>query len=396
MEQSTEKRKTQAPLIILTVILALGMTASCALSAVALLSISRQSSQVNDISSQLSVILSSSSDRVTQEDDVKVAGEYKILSTLPISDAYKSGNHSTLNERQQETLELASNVLREIITDDMTDYEKEKAVYDWMCANLHHEGGITVAIPTTSEDSSSPHGVLSYKSAVCVGFATTFRLFMQMLDIECKVVHNSYHSWNLVKLDGDWYHIDIYSDVESGNYANFNMTDGMCAASHDWDTSFFPAATGLTYCYAYQNATQINTIYDLPANVRQAANEGKSAALYFLLSDTDDTMLAAAEHTLSQIDSAVSQLASANGTDMYMDHSITSVEGKYLLSVSLYCSTEEDGEDQLSEEELTRIQQAVEDAFGDVLDGDFTAPEDDLPIDLPVTKNATSSATDLR
>jgi len=201
---------------------------------------------------------------------------------------------------------------------------------------------------------------------------------------------------NLVKLDGDWYHIDIYSDVESGNYANFNMTDGMCAASHDWYTSFFPAATGLTYCYAYQNATQINTIYDLPANVRQAANEGKSAALYFLLSDTDDAMLAAAEHTLSQIDSAVSQLASANGTDMYMDHSITSVEGKYLLSVSLYCSTEEDGEDQLSEEELTSIQQAVEDAFGDVLDGDFTAPEDDLPIDLSVTENATSSATDLR
>ena len=94
--------------------------------------------------------------------------------------------------------------------------------------------------PTAPEYSAEPYGVLEYGAAVCVGFATTFRLFMQMMDIDCMVVHNSYHSWNLVNLDGDWYHTDIYSDVGRGNYANFNMTDEMCSNGHNWDNNLLP------------------------------------------------------------------------------------------------------------------------------------------------------------
>ena len=56
-------------------------------------------------------------------------------------------------------------------------------------------------------------GVLKYHNAVCVGYATTFRMFMQMMGIECKVEHNTekFHSWDVVKIDGDWYITDIYS-----------------------------------------------------------------------------------------------------------------------------------------------------------------------------------------
>ena len=140
---------------------------------------------------------------------------------------------------------MASAVLDEIITDGMTPYEKDLAVYDWMCANLGHEGGVTVVIPTAPEYSAEPYGVLKYGAAVCVGFATTFRLFMQMMDIDCMVVHNSYHSWNLVNLDGEWYHTDIYSDVDRGNYANFNMTDEMCSRAMTGTPAFSLPPTGL-------------------------------------------------------------------------------------------------------------------------------------------------------
>ena len=56
------------------------------------------------------------------------------------------------------------------------------------------------------------------------------------------VVHNTemYHTWNLVKLDGKWYHTDVYSDAETGNYANFNMNDDIASAGHDWNMDFFP------------------------------------------------------------------------------------------------------------------------------------------------------------
>ncbi len=366
MEEQVQKKRSRAPLVILAAVLCLGMAASCAISGLALWQITRQGSQITQLSAQISLVVDGE-DHVTQEDGVKVAGEYMILSTLPISDAYKSGDDSALDDEQKETLEMASAVLDEIIEDGMTGYEKEKAVYDWMCANLRHEGGVTVAVPTTSEESSRPHGVLKYKSAVCVGFATTFRLFMQMMDIECKVVHNSYHSWDLVNLDGEWYHTDIYSDVDTGNYANFNMNDSLCQYNHNWDTSFFPAANGLTYCYAYQNAVKITGPCDMPAYLRQAADNGKTATLYFLIDSTDENLSTAMDEMMMQLDSAISQYAATKGSDMYMYYSTAGVDGKPLLTVTLDCGEQSE---RLTEEERERIQQAVEDAFGDVWNGE--------------------------
>ena len=112
-----------------------------------------------------------------------------------------------------------------------------------------------------------PNGVLKNHEAVCVGYATTFRLFMQMLGIDCMVVHDSHlsHSWDLVKLDGQWYHTDIYSDAGSGegNFSHFNLNDEMMN-SQEWNTDFFPAADGYEYNYAYVNRTQCKDVYTIP------------------------------------------------------------------------------------------------------------------------------------
>ena len=99
-----------------------------------------------------------SPDGETQEDNVGIMnGEYRILSTLPISDAYKSGNTSGLNSKQKETLEMASAVLDEIITEDMSDYEKEKAVYEWMTTELTQNRDVLQVIPQSNgNDSDNP------------------------------------------------------------------------------------------------------------------------------------------------------------------------------------------------------------------------------------------------
>ena len=103
----------------------------------------------------------------TTEDNVKIMnGEYEILSTTQISDAYKSGNTSGLSKKDQETLEMAKAVLEEVITDDMTTaYDKEKAIYDWMTSKLNYDTGVLQVIPQTSADCDNPYGVLKYHNA---------------------------------------------------------------------------------------------------------------------------------------------------------------------------------------------------------------------------------------
>ena len=383
METTTGNKTTCTALIIVSVLLVIGLAASCTLGALALSRIDSQAAKITELGTTLASAIGSNSDTVTQEDDVTVGGQYMIRSTLPISDAYKSGDTSALDEKQLETLNMASKVLDEIITEDMTPYDKEKAVYDWMCANLAHEGGVTVVIPTAPEYSAEPYGVLKYGAAVCVGFATTFRLFMQMMDIDCMVVHNSYHSWNLVNLDGDWYHTDIYSDVGRGNYANFNMTDEMCSNGHNWDTNFFPAANGLTYCYAYRSAQELTDIYTLPAAVREVLDADNVRNLYFIM-DADKHTQQVVSALLGSTDSAFMTYAEQNGREMWMEYNMQAVNGKVLLSINItdYSDVSEEPTEELTEDEYARIGEAVTGAFGDVYSEDVSG-ETEVLEDMP-------------
>ena len=76
------------------------------------------------------------SEDVDREDDVTIAGNYTIKSTLNISDAYKSGDTSKLDDNDKETLDMAKAIIDEVIKKGMSDFEKEKAIYDWLTAQL--------------------------------------------------------------------------------------------------------------------------------------------------------------------------------------------------------------------------------------------------------------------
>jgi hypothetical protein len=249
-----------------------------------------------------------------QEDGYQVMGEYEIRSTTQISDAYLAGDPSGLGAEDQETYELASDVLDEIIKDGMSDYEKELAIYDWMVDNIGQGSSHTIALPGQNAQSYTPHDVLQNHNAVCVGYATTFRLLANMVGLEVHIVHNEYHSWDMVKLDdGEWYQLDIYSDVGAIKYRNFNMTDEIAKTSHDWDGSTLPEAKGTKYSYAVQNAKSLSDLFQVPAEIKKAVEESHSGSLYYkfpgTLSEADfslaDQMLSLTQQALYMLPTAV-------------------------------------------------------------------------------------------
>ena len=309
-------------------------------------------------------------DDVAQENDVRIAEEYVIRSTEHISDAYLSGDTSGLSAKDKETLSMASQVLDSIIQDGMSDYEKEKAVYEWMTTQLQSDSGLLPVIPDTEADCDNPYGVLKYHNAVCVGYATTFRLFMQMMEIPCMVVHNSefYHSWDLVQLDGEWYHTDIYSDVGSASYQHFNIPDEMMMSMQNWNTEFFPAAEGYQYCYAYQISVPEEDIYHVPAMIREALDNREP-----LLTIRFDESIYENDRVsllLMMVDQIRDRLDSNSSYDnMYMDYNIMSLHDECMLVISYSWYGEEDpyepGET-VSEEDVEKAENAVEEAFGDI------------------------------
>ncbi len=156
------------------------------------------------------------------------------------------------------------------IREDMTALEKELAIYTWLTANAsydHRHYDIPNAAP---RESYEPHGAILSGKAVCLGFATAFQLFMDVLDIECITVvgaaFNSRedHAWNMVRLDGEWYCTDtvnwyprkkirdiagtvspFYDTWDEGAYGFgfFNRSsDYFAMTGHQWDYEAYPIA----------------------------------------------------------------------------------------------------------------------------------------------------------
>ena len=347
-----EKKKWIAVWCILAV-LVVGMGASITLSAVMF-------SKVSGLKTSVDSTLAKDED-VAQEDNVVIADEYTIKSTKNISDAYKEGKEDSLNKEDKDTLDMAKKVLDEIITDGMSDYEKELAVYNWMVKNIKNDSGMMSVIPTSGQNAATPNGVLKSKTAVCVGYATTFRLFMQMMDIECKVVHTTdrIHSWDEVKLDGEWYHTDIYSDAGSPNYSHFNMNDKQCSDGYEWNTDFFPAAMGTKYNYAVMNNEKLDDVYKLPKKIKKAMEDKNYFLAYNLGQDVDDETI--------NIVNAIIQSISNYMTDSYnvSANLIDADNGDKVMAVYISSYNDTSVMDNLSDKVTEKINKAVDKAFSD-------------------------------
>lgn len=128
-----------------------------------------------------------------------------------------------------------------------TDFEKELVVHDALVANCSY---------SDSEDNlykRSVYGVLCGGSAACEGYAKTAKYLLDRLSIPCYVVvgestppgaQTQSHMWNIVRIDGEWYHLDLTWDdpvLEKGgdmiSYAYFNVTDRQIGATHTQYTS---------------------------------------------------------------------------------------------------------------------------------------------------------------
>ncbi len=182
--------------------------------------------------------------------------------------ALKTGCADGLSPKNRAVYEAAMEVMAEIITPDMTDYERELAVNDYLVLNARYDPAELSSGPVGAPDpdNDNPYGLLVNGVGICLGYTTTFQLFMDALGIECVTVHgyaygrSEEHAWNLVRLEGDWYAVDVtWNDpvydgwvpadatILACAHVYFNVTsDFLRETDHEWDEDV-PEATGTKY-----------------------------------------------------------------------------------------------------------------------------------------------------
>lgn len=212
---------------------------------------------------------------------------YKTIFYLNNSDnyyvlAHLTGNYS-FTEEQKKGKELADKVEEiqdDLFTASMSDYEKVVAVHDYL---VDHSAYEEKKVSTGSTDEYNAYGVLVNHRGVCSSYTQAFHLFMKLNEIESRIVLGEAdgvsHSWNLVCLDGEWYHVDTTWDdpvpdaKDRRIYAYLNVTDEFMEASHEWNREDYPKATSTKYNYYVQNDSVVENQEEFTDYVRQRLRE---------------------------------------------------------------------------------------------------------------------------
>lgn len=129
------------------------------------------------------------------------------------------------------------------ITDTMSEYEKALYLHDALAA-----------IVTYSESSNAhnAYGALVEGIAVCEGYAESLQYLMQRAGLTCFLAEGAgldpvtgsavAHAWNYVRIDGEFYHIDLTWDDQGDTlyHAYFGLTDTQILEDHLLDATGYP------------------------------------------------------------------------------------------------------------------------------------------------------------
>nr|WP_243186875.1 transglutaminase domain-containing protein [Clostridium muellerianum] len=150
------------------------------------------------------------------------------------------------NDQESWVNEKVDSILQNIIRDSMTQAEKEKAIHDYIVANVAYD---------ETAAKYSAYDALHDGTSVCQGYALLACKMLNKAGIENKIVYGwvngsseNKHIWNLVNLNGKWYQLDCTWDDPIPDvpkrvcYDYYNLTDDKLAQNHGWDREKYPRA----------------------------------------------------------------------------------------------------------------------------------------------------------
>ncbi len=137
-------------------------------------------------------------------------------------------------QRQEEIITEGKKVISKIITEDMSDAEKRRAIYDYLEANTSYDDAALEnaeknnfqKVDKSFRDSFSTYGILVKKVGVCQSYAYVYDYLCELVDIECITVTGYMmgylpHAWNKVKIGDEWFVVDVTNNEKSLGIEDF-------------------------------------------------------------------------------------------------------------------------------------------------------------------------------
>ena len=165
----------------------------------------------------------------------------------------------------------------------LSDFEKEKYVHDFICDNVRYD-------KLKKAYSHEIIGPLGQGVGVCEGIAKAVKVLLDALGAWCIIAicgNNPEkgikyrHTWNIVKLDGVYYHLDATFDNTLGRdgseirYDYFNLDDPQIFRDHEPLIAPAPACTNHDHFYYKEKKLSFTKQEEVYKRALQAAKKGK-------------------------------------------------------------------------------------------------------------------------
>lgn len=147
-------------------------------------------------------------------------------------------------KQEEAVTERVKAIIGELIHDGMTDAERVRAVYDYVCGNvkydLAHKKNEHYHLKTTA------YAALVNGYAVCQGYSVLMYRLLREAGVNARVITGNvsgssgteYHAWNIAEIDGLYYNIDATWDRITGTGDRFLKCDASFSVDHFRDEAY--------------------------------------------------------------------------------------------------------------------------------------------------------------
>lgn len=154
--------------------------------------------------------------------------------------------------KQQEDFvnEQITSVLPTLYTEAATEFDQVKAIHDYVVKTMRYSD-------QTVGSQYSTHTLLTENKGVCQAYALLMDKMLEQAGFETMYMKgtagNDTHAWNLVNIEGEWFHVDATWNDPVGNeegetsHKYFLLTDSQIAKTHTWAKDAYPTATSAKY-----------------------------------------------------------------------------------------------------------------------------------------------------
>ena len=114
----------------------------------------------------------------------------------------------TTAEQEEETDQKLMEIETGLKVSEKSDFEKAKAVYQWICENVTYDTQATAADVLKN----TAYQAVMKGTAQCEGYSNLFYRMMKDLGVDVRLIAGTYdgggHAWNIVKIGNRWYNVD--------------------------------------------------------------------------------------------------------------------------------------------------------------------------------------------